>query len=90
MKVAEGYLHFDVGKSDVFSLISIPSMQVVCFLSAGVLFANSFILQSHLTLKNSIIGKCMSVASMQDAPGSSLESLILCSLKHVTIYLLID
>lgn len=89
MKVAEGYLHFGVGKSDVFSLISISLMQVFCFLSAGVLLANSFILQSHLTLKNSIIGKCMSVASMQDAPGSSLESLILCSLKHVTIYLLI-
>lgn len=57
------------------------SVQVVCFLSAGVLFANSFILHSHLTLENSIIGKCMSVVSMQDAPGSSLESLILCSHK---------
>lgn len=65
------------------------SVQVVCFLSAGVLFANSFILHSHLTLQNSIIGKCLSVASMQDVPGSSLERLILCSLKHVTVYLLI-
>lgn len=49
-------------------------MQAGCFLSAGVLLANSFILHSHLTLENSVIGKCMSVASMQDAPGSSLES----------------
>lgn len=61
----------------------------VCFLSASVPFANSFILHSHLTLENSIIGKCMSVTSMQDVLGSSLERLILCSLKHVTVYLLI-
>lgn len=42
---------------------------------------------SALALENS--GKCTSGASMQDAPGSSLESLILYSLKHVTTYLFI-
>lgn len=82
MKVVKVYLHFGVGKSDVFSRRSRPSVQVNCFL-----FANSFILHSHLTLENIIIGKYVSVASMQGALGSSLESLILCS--HVTIYLLI-
>lgn len=87
MKGAVAYLLFSVGRSNGFFLISVPSMRVVCFPSAGIVFANSFMLYSNLVLENSISGKCTSVTDMQDAPGSSLQSLIfLCFLKHVTIY----
>lgn len=87
MKGAMAYLLLGVGKSDGFVLISIPSMRIVCFLSASIVFANAFMLRSNVALENSISGKCVSVTSIQDAPGSSLESLILRSLKCVTIYL---
>lgn len=69
------YLLCTVGKSDGFILISIPSMWVVVFFSASTVCANSFMLDSNLALEKRISGKCMSVKSMQDAPGSSLESL---------------
>jgi len=87
MKGTVAYLHFSTSKSDDFFLISMPSMRLVCFLSASVVFAISFMLRSYLVLENSINGKCASITSMQDAPSHSLDSLILYSPKHDTIYL---
>lgn len=86
VKGAVAYLRFSVGRNNGFFLISVSSMQVVCFLSARVVFANSFMLHSNLVLENSSSGKCTSVTAMQDIWVAVYSSSFLYSLKHVTIY----
>lgn len=86
MKGAMAYLLLGVGKSNGFFLISISSMQVVCFLSASIVFANSFMLQFNLALENSVSGKHMHYIYARCSRQQF--SMILCSLEHVTIYLL--
>lgn len=62
------------------------SMQVVCFLSAGVLFANSFILHSHLQEYH---WKMYEYCIYAGCSRQQLRELDLISLKHVTIYVLV-
>lgn len=52
-----------------------PQCELSFFFSASTMCANSFMLDSNLALEKRISGKYMSVTSMQDAPGNSLESL---------------